>query len=166
MSAHLGEYSQVLYDVSSSYYEGRTCPLMRYGYSRDGKRGRPILVYGLLADGKGRPLAVQAYPGNTADPTTVPDQVQTLRERFGLQRVVLVGDRGMLTDTQIETLRQHQEATASYRDRREGRARQAGLQGRQALPDGDRRRPLRVPTGPALDRARGELKRPVGDPHQ
>ena len=104
---HLGEDSQVLYDVSSSYYEGHTCPLMRFGYSRDGKRGRPIVVYGLLADRQGRPLAVQAYPGNTADPTTVPHQVQTLRERFGLQRVVLVGDRGMLTDTQIETLRQH-----------------------------------------------------------
>ncbi len=104
---HLGEDSQVLYDVSSSYYEGHTCPLMRFGYSRDGKRGRPIVVYGLLADRQGRPLAVQAYPGNTADPTTVPDQVQTLRKRFGLQRVVLVGDRGMLTDTQIETLRQH-----------------------------------------------------------
>ena len=104
---HLGDDSQVLYDVSSSYYEGRTCPLMRYGYSRDGKRSRPIVVYGLLADAQGRPLAVQAYPGNTADPTTVPDQVQTLRERFSLQRVVLVGDRGMLTDTQIETLRQY-----------------------------------------------------------
>ena len=104
---HLGEDSQVLYDVSSSYYEGHTCPLMRFGYSRDGKRGRPIVVYGLLADRQGRPLAVQAYPGNTADPTTVPDQVQTLRKRFGLQRVVLVGDRGMLTDTQIETLRQY-----------------------------------------------------------
>ena len=104
---HLGEDSQVLYDVSSSYYEGHTCPLMRFGYSRDGKRGRPIVVYGLLADRQGRPLAVQGYPGNTADPTTVPHQVQTLRERFGLQRVVLVGDRGMLTDTQIETLRQH-----------------------------------------------------------
>ena len=104
---HLDDDSQVLYDVSSSYYEGRTCPLMRYGYSRDGKRARPIVVYGLLADAQGRPLAVQAYPGNTADPTTVPDQVQILRERFGLQRVVLVGDRGMLTDTQIETLRQY-----------------------------------------------------------
>ena len=104
---HLGEDSQVLYDVSSSYYEGHTCPLMRFGYSRDGKRGRPIVVYGLLADRQGRPLAVQAYPGNTADPTTVPHQVQTLRKRFGLQRVVLVGDRGMLTDTQIETLRQY-----------------------------------------------------------
>ena len=102
---HLQEGAQVLYDVSSSYYEGHTCPLMRYGYSRDGKRGRTIVVYGLLTDRAGRPLAVQAYPGNTADPLTVPDQVQTLRAQFGLQRVVLVGDRGMLTQTQIETLR-------------------------------------------------------------
>ena len=104
---HLGVDAQVLYDVSSSYYEGRTCPLMRFGYSRDGKRGRPIVVYGVLADRQGRPLAVQAYPGNTADPATVPDQVETLRDRFGLQRLVLVGDRGMLTDTQIEHLRQY-----------------------------------------------------------
>ena len=102
---HLQEGAQVLYDVSSSYYEGHSCPLMRYGYSRDGKRGRTIVVYGLLTDREGRPLAVQAYPGHTADPLTVPDQVQTLRTQFGLQRVVLVGDRGMLTQTQIETLR-------------------------------------------------------------
>ena len=103
---HLGEDAQVLYDVSSSYYEGHTCPLMQFGYSRDGKRGRPIVVYGVLADRRGRPLALQAYPGNTADPSTVPDQVETLRQRFGLQRLVLVGDRGMLTDTQVEHLRQ------------------------------------------------------------
>ncbi len=103
---HLGEHAQVLYDVSSSDYQGHTCPLMQCGYSRDRKRGRPLVVYGLLADRRGRPLAVQAYPGNTADPSTVPDQVATLRSRFGLQRLVLVGDRGMLTDTQIEHLRQ------------------------------------------------------------
>ena len=104
---HLQDDAQVLYDVSSSYYEGHSCPLMRFGYSRDGKRGRPSVVYGLLADRQGRPLAVRAYPGNTADPVTVPDQVQTLREQFGLQRLVLVGDRGMLTQTQIETLRKY-----------------------------------------------------------
>ena len=104
---HLQDDAQVLYDVSSSYYEGHSCPLMRYGYSRDGKRGRPIVVYGVLADRQGRPLAVRAYPGNTADPTTVPDQVQALRQHFGLQRLVLVGDRGMLTDTQIQTLRDY-----------------------------------------------------------
>lgn len=104
---HLQDDAQVLYDVSSSYYEGHSCPLMRFGYSRDGKRGRPIVVYGLLADREGRPLAVRAYPGNTADPLTVADQVQTLREQFGLQRLVLVVDRGMLTQTQIETLRKY-----------------------------------------------------------
>ena len=100
---HLGEDAQVLYDVSSSDYEGHTCPLMQFGYSRDRKRGRPLVVYGVLADRRGCPLAVQAYP----DPSTVPDQVATLRSRFGLQRLVLVGDRGMLTDTQIEHLRQY-----------------------------------------------------------
>ena len=99
---HLGDDAQVLYDVSSSYCEGRACPLMRFGYSRDGKRGRPSVVYGLLADRRRRPVAVRAYPGNTADPATVPDQVETLRRSFGLRRLVLIGDRGMLTDARIE----------------------------------------------------------------
>lgn len=104
---HLGEGGQVLYDVSSSYYEGHTCPLMRFGHDRDGKRGKPIVVYGLLADDQGRPVALEVYAGNTADPRTVPDQVDTLRQRFGLARVVLVGDRGMLTSTQIEHLKRY-----------------------------------------------------------
>lgn len=104
---HLGEDGFVLYDVSSSYYEGRTCPLARYGHDRDGKKGRPIIVYGLLTDAQGRPVAVEVYPGNTGDPTTVPDQVDKLRSRFGLSRVVLAGDRGMLTQTQIEHLQEH-----------------------------------------------------------
>jgi len=104
---HLGEGAMVLYDVSSSYYEGHTCPLIRYGYNRDGKKGRPIVVYGVMADEDGRPVAVDVYPGDTADPTTVPDQVEKLRKRFGLSHVVLVGDRGMLTQTQIDQLKQH-----------------------------------------------------------
>ena len=104
---HLAEGDPVLYDVSSSYYEGRTCPLMQFGHNRDGKRDRPIVVYGVLADAMGRPLAVQAYAGNTGDPTTVPDQVEKVRGRFGLQRVVLVGDRGLLTETQINHLKRH-----------------------------------------------------------
>lgn len=104
---HLAEGSLVLYDVSSSYYEGRTCPLAKYGHNRDGKEGRPIIVYGMLTDTVGRPVAVEVYPGNTADPTTVSDQVDKLRERFGLSRVVLAGDRGMLTQTQIEHLKEH-----------------------------------------------------------
>jgi transposase len=102
---HLAEGAVVLYDVSSSYYEGRTCPLACYGHNRDGKKGLPSIVYGLLTDAQGRPVALDVYPGNTADPATVPDQIDKLRERFTLQRVVLVGDRGLLTQTQIETLR-------------------------------------------------------------
>jgi transposase len=104
---HLGEGAMVLYDVTSSYYEGKTCPLARYGHDRDGKTGCPIIVYGLLTDADGRPIAVQVYPGNTGDPKTVPDQVETLTKRFGLSRVVLVGDRGMLTQTQIDALKEH-----------------------------------------------------------
>jgi transposase len=104
---HLRNGGVVLYDVSSSYYEGRTCQLARFGHDRDGKKGRLIIVYGLLTDHEGKPIAVEVYPGNTGDPTTVPAQVEKLRERFGLSRVVLVGDRGMLTETQIRQLREH-----------------------------------------------------------
>ena len=104
---HLAEGDPVLYDVSSSYYEGQTCPLMQFGHNRDGKRDRPIVVYGVLADSMGRPLAVQAYAGNPGDPTTVGDQVEKIRGRFGLQRVVLVGDRGLLTETQINHLKRY-----------------------------------------------------------
>jgi hypothetical protein len=104
---HLAEGALVLYDVSSSYSEGEKCPLARYGHDRDGKTGRPIIVYGVLTDGDGRPVAVQVYPGDTGDPTTVPDQVAKLSRQFGLSRIVLVGDRGMLTQTQINTLKEH-----------------------------------------------------------
>ncbi len=104
---HLQENRHALYDVSSSYYEGQHCPLMSFGYSRDGKRGRPIVVYGLMTDDAGCPVSIEAWPGNTADPSTVPAQVEKLRNRFGLRQVVLVGDRGMLTHTTIETLRQY-----------------------------------------------------------
>ena len=104
---HLGEGAMVLYDVTSSYYEGKTCPLARFGHDRDGKTGCPIIVYGMLTDADGRPVAVQVYPGNTGDPKTVPDQVEVLTKRFGLARVVLVGDRGMLTQTQIDVLKKH-----------------------------------------------------------
>jgi transposase len=101
---HLQNGSMVLYDVSSSYYEGHCCPLAQFGHNRDEKIGRRIIVYGLLTDSLGCPVAVDVYPGNTGDPTTVPDQVKKLRDRFGLSRVVLVGDRGMLTQTQIDEL--------------------------------------------------------------
>jgi transposase len=102
---HLRNNALVLYDVSSSFYHGRHCPLAQYGHSRDGKKGLPIIVYGLLTDAAGRPVAVDVYAGNTSDPTTVADQVHKLRARFGLERVVLVGDRVMLTQTQIDSLR-------------------------------------------------------------
>jgi Transposase DDE domain len=104
---HLREGARVLYDVSSSFYCGRHCTLARFGHDRDGKKGLPIIVYGMLTDEEGRPVAVGVYPGNTADPKTVPDQIRSLRDRFGLSRVTLVGDRGMLTDAQIEALRVH-----------------------------------------------------------
>jgi transposase len=104
---HLGEGSLVLYDVSSSYYEGRHCPLAQYGHDRDGQKGLPIIVYGLMTNGEGCPVAVEVYAGNTGDPTTVVDQVNKLRERFQLSRVVLVGDRGMLTPPQIKKLKDH-----------------------------------------------------------
>jgi transposase len=104
---HLSDGALVLYDVTSSYYEGKTCPLARFGHDRDGKTGCPIIVYGALTDADGRPVAVTVYPGNTGDPKTVPDQVEALTKRFGLSRVVLVGDRGMLTQTQIDVLKKH-----------------------------------------------------------
>jgi transposase len=104
---HLSDGALVLYDVTSSDYEGKTCPLARFGHDRDGKTGLPIIVYGALTDAEGRPIAVQVYPGNTGDPKTVPDQVEALTKRFGLSRVVLVGDRGMLTQTQIDVLKKH-----------------------------------------------------------
>lgn len=104
---HLAEGATVLYDVSSSYYEGHTCPLTQFGHNRDGKKGKQIIVYGVMTDAEGRPVAVDVYPGNTGDPTTVPDQVDKLKNRFALDHVVLVGDRGMLTQTQIEKIKEH-----------------------------------------------------------
>src|SRR3954453_11910591 len=104
---HLSDGAMVLYDVTSSYYEGKTCPLACFGHDRDGKTGCPIIVYGALTDADGRPVAVEVYPGNTGDPKTVPDRVEVLTKRFGLSRVILVGDRGMLTRTQIDVLKKH-----------------------------------------------------------
>ncbi len=104
---HLSDGDLVFYDVTSSYYEGHTCPLACWGHSRDKKKGLPIIVYGTLADGQGRPISVDVYAGNSADCSTVADQVTKLTEVFGLGRIVLVGDRGMLTQTQIDYLRQY-----------------------------------------------------------
>ena len=93
---------KVAYDVSSTYFEGHCCPLARYGHSRDERRGNPQIVFGLLADAQGCPVAVEVFEGNTADPKTVAVQIAKLRERFELNEVVLVGDRGMLTQARIE----------------------------------------------------------------
>lgn len=102
---HLVDGDRVMYDVSSSSYTGRTCVLARFGNNRDGISGLPCIVYGVMTDVVGRPVAVDVYPGNTGDPTTLPEQIDKLKNRFGLQRVVVVGDRGMLTQTQIDALR-------------------------------------------------------------
>ena len=99
---HLHHGTLVLYDVTSSYLEGRCCPLGRIGYSRDGKKGKLQIVYGFLCNAQGCPVAVEVYEGNTADPSTLADQIHKVRERFGLERVVFVGDRGMLTSARID----------------------------------------------------------------
>jgi len=98
---HLREGTLVLYDVTSSYFEGKTCPLAKFGHPRDGKKDKLQIVFGLLCDVEGRPIAVEVFEGNTGDPTTVASQVRKLRERFGLKRVVLVGDRGMLIEARL-----------------------------------------------------------------
>jgi hypothetical protein len=103
---HLRDGALVLYDVTSTYLEGRCCPLARHGYSRDHRGDRPQLVIGLLCAADGCPVAVEVFAGNTADPATLVQQVERLRQRFKLNRVVVVGDRGMITDARIEqTLR-------------------------------------------------------------
>ncbi len=98
---HLKGDTLVLYDVSSSYLEGRCCPLGQYGYSRDHRRDRPQIVYGLLCAADGCPVAVEVFAGNTADPATLGAQVAKLKRRFKLSRVVLVGDRGLITAARI-----------------------------------------------------------------
>ena len=98
---HLGSGCLVLYDVSSSYFEGKTCPLARYGYSRDKRGDRLQITYGLLCNAEGCPVAVEVFEGNTNDHQTVASQVQKLKGRFGLDHVVLVGDRGMVSETTI-----------------------------------------------------------------
>jgi hypothetical protein len=105
---HLTPGGLVLYDVSSSWLEGRTCPLAAFGYSRDGKRGKPQIVYGLVTDPDGRPVAVNVFAGDTGDPTAFAATVQTVTTRLGLDRVVLVGDRGMITSARVDALRQRE----------------------------------------------------------
>jgi hypothetical protein len=98
---HLAGGTLVLYDVSSSYMEGRCCPLAQYGYNRDGKRSKLQIVYGLLCAADGCPVAIEVFDGSTADPVTLTSQVSKLKDRFGLDHVMLVGDRGMITQARI-----------------------------------------------------------------
>jgi len=103
---HLREDGLVLYDLSSSYVEGEGCPLAMLGHSRDEKKGKLQVNYGLLTDQRGCPVSVSVFPGNTADVATLVPQAQKVREEFGIARLVLVGDRGMISSQQIEQLKQ------------------------------------------------------------
>lgn len=103
---HLENDALALYDLSSSYFEGVTCPLAAFGHNRDGKKGKRQVNYGLLTNARGIPLAVSVFEGNTADPKTLLPQVSRLRESFSIERFVLVGDRGMITQKQVDALRQ------------------------------------------------------------
>ncbi len=103
---HLSEGGMAMFDLSSSWMEGTHCALAARGYSRDGKKGKPQIEYGLLTDPAGRPVAIRVFPGNTADATAFVTAVDVVREKFGLARLTLVGDRGMITSARIEALRE------------------------------------------------------------
>ena len=104
-SRHLKEGGLVLYDLSSSYFEGVTCPLAALGHNRDGKKGKLQVNYGLLTDSRGCPVSVSVFKGNSGDPKTLMPQVDKAKNEFDIQRLVLVGDRGMITQTQIDQFR-------------------------------------------------------------
>ena len=98
---HLSDATLILYDVTSSYLEGQCCPLAAFGHNRDGKKGKKQIVFGLLCASDGCPIAVELFPGNTGDPTTLGAQVARIRDRFAISRIALVGDRGMITTARI-----------------------------------------------------------------
>jgi transposase len=98
---HLSDGSLVLYDVTSAYFEGRKCPLAKRGHNRDKKKGKLQIVIGMLCNSEGCPVSVQVFEGNTGDPKTLAPQIRKLKDRFGLKRITLVGDRGMLTDARL-----------------------------------------------------------------
>jgi hypothetical protein len=102
---HLREGGIAMFDLSSSWVEGSHCELAAFGYSRDGKRGKAQIEYGLLTDNEGRPVAVRVFAGNTGDPKTFPEAVDAVRGRFGLKRMIMVGDQGMITSARIRDLR-------------------------------------------------------------
>ena len=100
-----------LFDLSSSWLEGRHCPLAARGYSRDGKKGKLQIEYGLLTDPEGRPVAVRVFPGNTGDPGAFTEIVTVVRDKFGLAKMVMVGDRGMITSARIQAMNQRDDGT-------------------------------------------------------
>jgi hypothetical protein len=106
LSAEANPQRMALFDLSSSWVEGRHCALAARGYSRDGKKGKAQIEYGLLTDPAGRPVAVRVFPGNTGDPTAFVEAVTIVRDKFGLRRMVMVGDRGMITSARIDALRE------------------------------------------------------------
>ena len=103
---HLVDGGIAMFDLSSSWVEGAHCELAAYGYSRDGKRGKPQIEYGLLTDKDGRPVAVRVFAGNTADPKAFPEAVKAVRQKFALEKMIMVGDRGMITTARIKDLRE------------------------------------------------------------
>lgn len=105
LAAEANPARMALFDLTSSWVTGSQCPLAARGYSRDGKKGLPQIEYGLLTDPAGRPVAVRVFPGNTADPTAFTEAVETVRDKFGLTDLVMVGDRGMVTSARIDALR-------------------------------------------------------------
>jgi hypothetical protein len=107
LAAQVNPSRMALFDLSSSWVEGRHCPLAARGYSRDGKKGKAQIEYGLLTDPAGRPVAVRVFAGNTGDPTAFVEAVAVVREKFGLEDLVMVGDRGMITSARIDALKQH-----------------------------------------------------------
>ena len=102
---HLKAGGLVLFDLTSSYFEGVTCPLAKLGYSRDGKPGTLQVNWGLLTDDRGCPVAVSVFEGNTGDPKTLLPQVEKVRSSFGIDRLVMAGDRGMISSVQIDAMR-------------------------------------------------------------
>jgi hypothetical protein len=109
LAADVNPSRMALFDLSSSWVEGRHRPLAARGYSRDGKKGKAQIEYGLLTDPAGRPVAVRVFAGDTADPRAFVQAVDTVRDRFGLADLVMVGDRGMITSARIDALKQHTE---------------------------------------------------------
>ncbi len=98
---HLHNGSLVLYDVTSTYFEGKTCPLAKLGHNRDGKKGKLQIVFGLLCTAEGCPVAVEVFSGDTGDPSTLQKEITKIRDRFGLERIIMVGDRGLITEARI-----------------------------------------------------------------